>query len=215
VQQAQQQAPQVGQVVNGHQWDGTAWVPLAQAQNVPQVGQEVNGHRWDGTAWVPLTQAAAPSAAATPIPDGAAAPEAAELAAKIKELADSQQLVWTEKHDVTIVEKVIAERTAFMATAKLEYQAKLRFVEATREVTFRELLKETGSGISAGDDSDSVGFGFQAGAFHSGGGLADDIAEQASRYGKLYTVDFDYVGWRDQVKNLVEAAGYTFSYGAK
>ncbi|MBU4207153.1 MAG: hypothetical protein KJ777_09785, partial [Actinobacteria bacterium] len=204
------------QVVNGYQWNGTQWVPSAQAQNAPQVGQEVNGHRWDGTQWVPLAQAAAPAAGpAAPIADGAAAAGESALTGQLKELSDSLQLTWSQKRDVTTVEKVIAQRTAFMATAKLEYQAKIRINDASREVAFRELLKETGAGMSGGDDSDGIGFGFQGGSYHSGGGMADDIAEQAGRYGKLYSFDFDYAAWRDQVKALVEAAGYQFKYGAK
>jgi hypothetical protein len=49
-----QQPPQVGQIVNGHRWDGTQWVPLAAP--APQVGQIANGHQWNGTQWVPLPQ---------------------------------------------------------------------------------------------------------------------------------------------------------------
>ena len=41
--------PPIGEVSNGHQWNGSQWVPLA-----PQVGQVANGHRWDGRQWVPV-----------------------------------------------------------------------------------------------------------------------------------------------------------------
>jgi hypothetical protein len=207
--QAAQQAPQVGQVVNGHQWDGTRWVPLG--QQAPAVGQVVNGHQWDGAQWVPLA-AGAPSQQAQP---GA---EPSALFAQLKGLAESQQFSVSQKGNVVTASLVIAERTAFMSTAKLEYRAKITVDDRTGEVKFSELLKETGTGLSGGEDSDGMvgaGFGFQSGTYHSGGGVEDDIAEQARRYGKLYTIAFDYAAWRDQAKNLVEAAGYKFKYGHK
>ncbi|MCL2781017.1 MAG: hypothetical protein FWD74_05930 [Actinomycetia bacterium] len=49
---------QVGDVVNGHRFDGAQWVPLdpeaSAAPAVYQVGDVVNGHRFDGAQWVPL-----------------------------------------------------------------------------------------------------------------------------------------------------------------
>jgi hypothetical protein len=211
--QAAQQAPAVGQVVNGHQWDGTRWVPLG--QQAPAVGQVVNGHQWDGTQWVPLAGGAADQQLQ---PGQAERAEPSALFIQLKGLAESQQFTVSQKGNVVTASKVIAERTAFMSTAKLEYLAKITIDDRTWEVKFSELLKETGTGLSGGEDSDGMvgaGFGFQSGTYHSGGGLEDDIADQASRYGKLYTIAFDYAAWREQAKNLVEAAGYQFKYGNK
>ncbi|MCE1174698.1 MAG: hypothetical protein LWW77_08850, partial [Propionibacteriales bacterium] len=313
-QPAQQQAPQVGQVVNGYRWDGTRWVPAQQdaprvgqvvdgymwdgqqwrppvsaeptpepAQQMPQVGQVVNGYRWDGAQWLPAETAAtevpaaeapaveapateapaaipvsepetvedaadiaeavnegmppapvdevdavieaptpepiptwdAPVGEPVPVPETAApvmAAPAAPLTDQLQELTAAHGLSWEVKHGAVVAEKVLAERTAFMSTAKLVYQAKFTVDDATREVRFRELLKETGAGLSNDDDTMS---GVHAGSYRIGGGMAGDIAEQAARYGALYAVTFDYAGWRDQVKARTEAAGYRFSYGAK
>jgi hypothetical protein len=42
---------QVGDVVNGHRWNGEAWDPVPSYQ----VGDVVNGYRWNGEAWEPVT----------------------------------------------------------------------------------------------------------------------------------------------------------------
>ncbi len=124
------------------------------------------------------------------------------------------QMSWTQKRGAVTVEKVLAERSVFMSKAKLVYQAKFTVDNAAREVCFRELLEETDSVLSS-DDGDMAGSGFSGGTYSSGGGMAGEIAEQAIRYGKLHTVDFDHAGWREQVKAATEAAGYWFNYGTK
>jgi hypothetical protein len=154
---------------------------------------------------LPATEAAAPVVAAPMAP-------MAPLADQLKELAAVHGLSWQLKHGAVVAEKVLAERTAFMSTAKLVYQAKFTVDDTAREVRFRELLKETGAGLSNDDDTMS---GVSMGSYRIGGGMAGDIAEQAARYGALYAITFDYAGWRDQVKARTEAAGYRFSYGAK
>lgn len=50
----------VGDVVNGHVWTGSEWVPVNHVSGAGrpmqpnQIGSVVNGHRWDGARWVPL-----------------------------------------------------------------------------------------------------------------------------------------------------------------
>ncbi len=66
---APQQAPsyQVGDVVNGHRFDGVNWTPVAPQAPLPpaaaQVGDVVNGHRFDGAAWVPVATPTPPAPA--------------------------------------------------------------------------------------------------------------------------------------------------------
>lgn len=58
----------LGDLVNGHVWTGTVWLPVNQVPSgartqTPPVGAAVNGHRFDGTRWVPLHPGAGPVAA--------------------------------------------------------------------------------------------------------------------------------------------------------
>ena len=76
---------------------------------------------------------------------------AASIGAELKE----------KKGDYTLT-LVVAERKAFLSKKKLEYIARFRVDDSSRELKFTEMLKETGSGVSSGDDGISPGFGFKA-----------------------------------------------------
>lgn len=65
---------QIGDIANGHQWNGVAWVPVTEAapsQAVPaptyEVGSVVNGHRWNGVAWTPVATTSDPVAVQLPL----------------------------------------------------------------------------------------------------------------------------------------------------
>jgi hypothetical protein len=192
-------APTMGQISNGHQWNGAQWVPLPPP---PPVGQISNGHRWDGTRWVPLQ----PAPTAPP-----------SLLTELHRFADAWQLTWTEKHGTVRLERVVAERKAMLGTAKLTYRATVSVDEARREVSFTELLAERGTGMSSmGDDEGGMGngFGFQTTSYNTRKDtIADRIEDQARQYARQYTLDFPFARVREVVAQIAGAGGYGFRYG--
>lgn len=201
-------APAVGQISNGHQWNGIQWVPLPPP---PAIGQVSNGHRWDGARWAPVqfSQPAPPA----PTAPGAGHPVLSEL----HRFADAWHLTWSQKHDAVRLERVIAERKVMLGTAKLTYRATVTIDEARREVAFSELLAERGSGMSSGgDDGESSGFGFgvQTTSYNTHRDtIADNIEEQARQYSRQYVLDFPYARVREVVAQIAAAAGYRFRSG--
>ena len=106
-----------------------------------------------------------------------------------------------EKYGISF-SKVIAERKAFLSKKKLEYSGKIKINEETKEVVFSDMLKESGSGLSMGSDSDmSSGFGFSASTYSMGGnGRSGTIEEQSTLFGKTYSYTFEY----EEVRTMVE-----------
>jgi hypothetical protein len=77
-----------------------------------------------------------------------------------------------EKKGVHEFSLTIAERKGFLTRKRLTYAAKFRIDDGAGEIRFSEMLKESGSGISAGgglDDGGSPGFGFKKEVYKSGG----------------------------------------------
>ena len=198
-------AAAVGQISNGHQWNGTQWVPLPPP---PAVGQVSNGHRWDGARWVPI-QPTPPSPQATP----AGHPVLAEL----HRFADAWQLTWSQKRDKVQLERVVAERKVMLGTARLTYRATVTIDDARREVVFSELLAEKGSGMSSGgDDGEGSGFGFgvQTTSYNTRRDtIANTIEDQARQFSRQYVLDFPYARVREVVAQITAAAGYAFRSG--
>ena len=194
-------APAVGQLSNGHQWNGTEWVPLPPP---PVVGQVSNGHRWDGARWVPI-QSAPPA----PVTPGAGHAVLTEL----HRFADAWHLAWNQERDTVRLERIIAERKVMLGTAKLTYRATVTVDDARREVAFSELLAERGSGItSGGDDGEGSGFGFgvQTTSYNT---RRDTIEDQARQFSRQYVLDFPYARVREVVAQIAAAAGYGFRSG--
>src|SRR5665647_1695171 len=106
--------PQVGQVSNGYQWNGVQWIPLGPP---PQVGQVSNGYQWNGVQWIPL---------ATPPAQPAAG---AALVGEIMRYAQAAGFTVRQSANQLTLERVVAERKAFLSTAKLEYHATISFDE--------------------------------------------------------------------------------------
>lgn len=109
----------------------------------------------------------------------------------------------------------IAERKAFLSKKKLQYIARIRVDDQHREVAFSEMLKESGSGFSAGSGGEEIsgGFGFKKEVYRSDGQRREGTMEEQSRFfGKDYTFRFDYQGVRTTVERLARMAGYTFTY---
>ncbi len=197
------QPPQLGQIVNGHQWNGTHWVPLAPP---PAIGQISNGHRWDGNRWVPIQPAApAPNASETGHP----------VLSELHRFADAWHLTWSQKRDMVRLERIVAERKVMLGTAKLTYRATITVDEGRRGVSFSEMLVERGTGVSSGgDDGEGSRFGFQASSYNTRRDtIADDIENQARQYSRQYVLDFPYARVREVVDQIVAAAGYGFRYG--
>ena len=96
----------------------------------------------------------------------------------------------------------------------MEYSGKIKINEETKEVVFSDMLKESGSGLSMGSDSDmSSGFGFSASTYSMGGnGRSGTIEEQSTLFGKTYSYTFEYEEVRTMVEELCKKEGYTFKY---
>ncbi|HML50252.1 MAG TPA: hypothetical protein PKD84_02430, partial [Propionicimonas sp.] len=212
-QAAQPQQYQVGQVVNGHRWDGQQWVPVAQA---PQVGEVQNGYRWNGSQWEPMAQAASADSWLEPtVGQAEAVSPHSNIQGRLRALAESWQFTWEDSGDKATITRVLAERTSVLARQKLEYRATIIVDDAAWQVRYSDSLKETGGGFTSGDPGESSGFGFSGGTYSSTGGegLADDIAEQITHFAKAYTFDFSYEQWREQVRTIAAEAGYEFVTG--
>jgi hypothetical protein len=110
--------------------------------------------------------------------------------------------------------RIVAERKAFLSTKKLEYSGKIRVNEETKEVTFSDMLKESGNGFTLGSDSGmSSGFGFSASTYSSGmSGNSGTIEEQSNLFGKQYSYNFKYEEVRNKIKGICETEGYKFNY---
>lgn len=195
-------APALGQISNGHQWNGSQWVPLPPP---PAIGQVSNGHRWDGARWVPLQPA-------SPAPAAGVSPVVSEL----HRFADAWKLEWSQKHDTVRLERVVAERKVMLGRTTLTYRATITIDDARRAVAFTEMLTEKGSGMTSGGDDDSIGtgFGIQTTSYNTRRStIADTIEDQARQYASHYVLDFPYARVREVVGQIAQAAGYGYRYG--
>ena len=128
---------------------------------------------------------------------------------EIKKFTDSIHANLKEKRGVYEISLVIAERKAFLSKKKLEYQAKFRIDDNTKLLKFTELLKESGSGLSAGD----AGVGFKTETYSTRGKQREGtIEEQSNLFGKNYQYTFDFKTVRSRIEQLANEAGYQFSY---
>jgi hypothetical protein len=105
---------------------------------------------------------------------------------------------------------VIAEQKSFLSKKSVEYSAKFKVDEGERVVRFFDMLKESGTGMSAGDAGDfGGGWGVSKETYKAGfGGRAGTIEEQASLLGKKFSFTFDYGQIRSQVRSMAERHGY-------
>ncbi len=130
----------------------------------------------------------------------------------IKGMAASVGAELKEKKGICTFRLTVAERKAFMSKKKLEYVARFRVDDQARELRFTEMLKETGSGVSGGDEA-SPGFGFKTETYRTGAGPREGtITEQSDYFGKQYTYSYDWSAIRSWMEQAAAAAGYTFSY---
>jgi len=106
---------------------------------------------------------------------------------QIKEYVAGLPATLKEKRGVYSVKFIVAERRVFLSKKKLTYSAKFRVDDDNKELRFTEMLKESGSGISSGDDGIGPGFGFKKESYRTGAGpRSGTIAEQSQLFGAKY-----------------------------
>ncbi len=133
------------------------------------------------------------------------------LAAEVKTFAASIPAELKERSGTGEITFVVAERKAFLTKQKLEYRAKYRIDDVNKVVKFTEMLKETKSGLSAGDTT--TGFGFKAETYNTRGKQREGtIQEQSDLFGKKYEYKFDFKSIRPKIEAMAQAAGYRFAY---
>jgi len=127
----------------------------------------------------------------------------------IKTFVEAIPSTMKEKRGVHSLEFTVAERKAFLSKKKLTYSAKFRVDEDNMELRFTEMLKESGSGVSAGDS----GFGFKKEIYKTGKGPREgSIEEQSTLFGAQYSYTFDFSTVRTFIESEAIKAGYTFKY---
>ncbi|MEI6913809.1 MAG: hypothetical protein WCL39_01630 [Armatimonadota bacterium] len=138
------------------------------------------------------------------------------IADEINRIAAEIEGKVSEKKGIITVESVIAERKAFLSKKRLTYTFKVRIDDQTKLLTFTEMLKEAGSGLSTGggfEPDTSVGFGFKKETYNTMSGAREgSIEESSTLFGKTYEYKFDYAKTRREVETLALESGYEFKY---
>jgi hypothetical protein len=123
---------------------------------------------------------------------------------------------WKDKKGIWEFSATIAERKAFLSKKKLTYSARVKIDDASKTVTFSEMLIEAGSGLSSGggfDDGMSAGFGFKTEIYNTMSGAREgNIQEQSNLFGKKFDYNFDYKEIRSKIESVAQSAGYEFKY---
>jgi len=135
---------------------------------------------------------------------------------EIKKVLEKQGGIWEEKKGVWEFTKVIAERKAFLSKKTLTYSARFKINETDKTITFSEMLKESGLGVSSGggfDSEMSPGFGFKKETYNTFSGAREGTIEESSTlFGKKYQYTFDYKEIRALVERTSKEAGFSFDY---
>ena len=135
------------------------------------------------------------------------------LIEQIKEYVAGLPATLKEKRGIYSFKFIVAERRALLSKKKLTYSAKFRVDDGNKELRFTEMLKESGSGISSGDDGIGSGFGFKKESYKTGtGARGGSIKEQSELFGAQYSYMFDFSKIREEIERLARDSGYTFKY---
>ena len=111
------------------------------------------------------------------------------------------------------IKMVLAEQKSFLSKKSVEYSARFAADDATRVVRFFEMIKESGSGMAAGDGDFGGGWGVSKETYKTGpGGREGTLEEQGSLLGKKFAFTFDYGRIRNEVRTIAERNGYQFAY---
>ena len=135
-----------------------------------------------------------------------------DIVQKFKEQLSDYEV--KEKGETLSFKKVVAERKAFLSKKKLEHSGTIKINTEEKSVVFSDMLKESGSGLSTGGDSDmGNGFGFSATTYSSGlKGRSGNIKEQSDLFGKKYNYSFNYEEMREKIEDVSTKEGYSFKY---
>ncbi|HBG92556.1 MAG TPA: hypothetical protein DDX12_03675 [Nitrospiraceae bacterium] len=137
----------------------------------------------------------------------------AGIVEEIQKFAESVSADIKGEKGVLKLSKTIAERKSFLSKKKLVYTAKISIDENKKEIIFSEFLKESGFGISAGEDDSSPGFGFKKETYGTDTKMrSGTIKEQSSLFGKKYNYSFDFPQIRNAVKEIASRSGYILHY---
>lgn len=136
---------------------------------------------------------------------------------EIKKALENYGGEWKEKKGAWKFSSVIAERKAFLSKKKLTYSASMRVDDDAKVVTFSEMLMEAGSGLTSGDEGNSVGmspgFGFKTESYNTTKPAREgNIEEQSNLFGKKFDYKFDYKEVRAKVEGAAKSANYQFNY---
>ncbi|KKS74499.1 MAG: hypothetical protein UV46_C0042G0014 [Candidatus Gottesmanbacteria bacterium GW2011_GWC2_42_8] len=136
-----------------------------------------------------------------------------DLISDLKKIIDSYSGSVKENKGKYSFEIVIAQRKAFLSTKKLTYSGKFQIDEAEKELTFSEMLKESGIGLSSGDIDSTPGFGFKTSVYKSWlHGRSETIEELSNLFGKKYSYKIDFGSIRKAFEKKATEFGYTFKY---
>ena len=132
---------------------------------------------------------------------------------QIREYVAGLPATLKEKRGIYSFKRTVAERRVLLSKKKLTYSAKFRVDDENRELRFSEVLTESGSGMSGGDDGFGPGFGFKKESYRTGAGpRSGTIAEQSQFFGAKYSYTLDFSQIRASIEKVAIDAGYTFKY---
>ena len=136
------------------------------------------------------------------------------IAQRIREKLKNIPEEFKDMKEAYCLDTVIAERKAFLSKQRLSYIARFKVDETAKEVTFTERLKESRSGLGAGDPDDTgPGLSFKKNTVSSGvDGLEGIVDQQSTLFGKKYDYSFDYKLVRSTVREVATSEGYSFTY---
>lgn len=133
----------------------------------------------------------------------------------IRKYASATDSSLSERDGLFTFEVVVAERKALLAKKKLTYIFKFRIDDHTKELRYTEMLKESGSGLSSGGDSDATSrFGFKTEKYGTDFRKPREgtIEEQSNLFGKQYSYVFNFSNFRGKMLELAKDHGYASNY---
>lgn len=117
-----------------------------------------------------------------------------------------------QKEGLYIFRYSVGSRDTALTHKAVTYTAKFRILEDNNLVRFTEIVKESSSGIGAGEDL-APGLSYKKESYQSGAdGRSGDLQEQSSLGNNTLSYSLNYQEIRNTVKRLAEQNGYQFKY---
>lgn len=136
-----------------------------------------------------------------------------QLLSELKNIIEGRSGELKEHKGKYTFEILVAERKAFLTSKKLKYLSNFRIDEVKKELSYSEMLKETGIGFSSGVVDNSPGYGFKTTVYKSGfNGRNETIKEQSDLFGKQYTYKVEFGSIRKEFERKAQELGYVFKY---